>query len=72
MSTVYEVCLWLVVIGLLATICWQRFGRRIKLYLENRKLKNGRGHTFNLLLPKRLPHPRHLWQEHVQHTRNVK
>ncbi len=43
----YEVCLWLLIIGLLGVIFWQRFGRRIKRYLEERKPKKTK-RPFNL------------------------
>ena len=55
MSTVYEVCLWLVIVGLLAAVFWQRYGRRIKRYLENRKKKTKRPFSLRPKKPKDCP-----------------
>ena len=53
--SVYEVCLWLVIIGLLAALFWQRYGRRIKRYLTERRPKTKRPFSLRPKSPKECP-----------------
>jgi hypothetical protein len=39
MMSVYEIGLWLLIVGLLGIILWQRYGKRIKRYWAERKPK---------------------------------
>ena len=55
MFPVYEISLWVVIICLLATIFWQRCGRKIRRYLENRKKKAKRPFSLRPKKPEDCP-----------------